>query len=279
MDGGSPSPQASSSPPQALLRKKSVMSLRAKAIKDNEDALAQKVETEVKLALETLSLEHDHFDATLDVYNNITQEYPTSICKAVSKKQRNDENLKKGTLVYGEIHFKTYALTFEKIKRLYNGLQSPGGIYYDIGSGSGKPVFASVLLHEFSSAIGIEILSGLHKVSLEMLEKWQESKESLDVSERTKETTINFVRGDITKYDWSDGDVCFANSTCFSSELMAQLAETAKRMKPGSFFITFTRRLPSPYFDVLEYERHLMSWGEATVFIHRRKKDEDVELE
>ena len=261
----------------ALQKKKSVLRLRERAIKESQAALSRKVETEVKLALQTLSLEPDHFDEVFAVYDAITGEYSTTICKAVSKKQRNDENLKRGTLVYGEIHFKTYALTFEKIKRLYGGLQSPGGVYYDIGSGSGKPVFASILMHEFSSAVGIEILSGLHKVSLEMLEIWQEKKTEMSVSEKTKETIVDFVCGDITTYDWSDGDVCFANSTCFSNELMQQLAVTAAKMKPGSFFITFTRRLPSPHFEVLEYERHLMSLGEATVFIHRRKSEEGGE--
>lgn len=43
-----------------------------------------------------------------------------------------------------------------------------------------------------------------------------------------------------------------ANSTCFSDELMDQLAMKADSMKVGSFFITTTRRLPTDCFEVLE---------------------------
>lgn len=57
------------------------------------------------------------------------------------------------TLVYGEITFKTLALALHKIKAKYglpgvghSGdagiLQEPGGVFYDIGSGTGKPVRA-----------------------------------------------------------------------------------------------------------------------------------------
>lgn len=44
----------------------------------------------------------------------------------------------------------------------------------------------------------------------------------------------------------------------------------AAEMKPGSIFVTFTKGLTSDAFEVLERKRYKMSWGPATVFIHRR---------
>jgi len=41
-------------------------------------------------------------------------------------------------------------------------------------------------------------------------------------------------------------------------------------MKLGSFFVTLTKRLPSPHFKVLESEMYTMSWGGATVFIQQK---------
>lgn len=41
-------------------------------------------------------------------------------------------------------------------------------------------------------------------------------------------------------------------------------------MKPGAIFVTFTKGLTSSAFEVLERKRYKMSWGPATVFIHRR---------
>ena len=38
----------------------------------------------------------------------------------------------------------------------------------------------------------------------------------------------------------------------------------------GTFGITFTKRLPSKKYEVLESEVHQMSWGSATVFIHKK---------
>ena len=70
--------------------------------------------------------------------------------------------------------------------------------------------------------------------------------------------------------DWSDGDVVFANSTCFEEDLMKQLSVKAEKLKEGSVVISFTTGLDSPCFELLEEQHYIMSWGAATVFIHLR---------
>lgn len=66
------------------------------------------------------------------------------------KREETDRN-GDSTLVYGEITFKTLALALHKIKTKYGlpgvgssgkegVLQGDGGAFYDIGSGTGKPV-------------------------------------------------------------------------------------------------------------------------------------------
>lgn len=103
----------------------------------------------------------------------------------------------------------------EKIRRKYGGLGKPGtGIYYDIGSGTGKPVFAAVLMHAFERATGIEILSSLHNAALKTLEFWNENivagstklkaTKAIDapsplVAPECVTTKIDFINGDITK--------------------------------------------------------------------------------
>jgi hypothetical protein len=67
---------------------------------------------------------------------------------------RDDTNQHQSTLVYGEINFESFGIAFEKIKKLYGRpgtrfsgsegvLQQPGGKFYDLGSGTGKPVGVS----------------------------------------------------------------------------------------------------------------------------------------
>lgn len=50
----------------------------------------------------------------------------------------------------------------------------------------------------------------------------------------------------------TQGDVVFANSTCFDDELMGKLAQRAAALKEGAIVITTTDSLPSPAFQILE---------------------------
>mmetsp|Transcript_22136 Transcript_22136/g.41520 ORF Transcript_22136/g.41520 Transcript_22136/m.41520 type:complete len:322 (-) Transcript_22136:29-994(-) len=250
--------------------------LRERALARADEVLTNKVEQSVNAKLRELEIKPARITRAGKEFSKITSMYPAIIGKAVSKKERDDEDLHDDQgLVYGEIQFATFALALEKIRHKYKGLREPGGVFVDVGSGTGKPVFAALLMHEFDKVIGIEILNGLHDISLELQAVWNETKASADVTSRTRNTEIELIRGDAFKVDWHDADIAFVNSTCFDAEMMDRLADKADRMKPGSFFISFTRRIPSDEWQVLEYERHLMSWGEATVFIQQRKNDEE----
>ena len=88
--------------------------------------------------------------------------------------------------------------------------------------------------------------------------------------EKKQLTEVNFVHGDLTVEDWSHATMCFANSTCFDDPLMKRIADKAELMASGTFFITFTKKLPSEMWEVLEHESHRMSWGSATVYIQRK---------
>ena len=89
---------------------------------------------------------------------------------------------------------------------------------------------------------------------------------------------MSCVQGSFIDFDWSDGDVVFANSTCFDDELMSAMAKQAELLRPGSMFVTFTKALPSGCFEIIEKKRYRMSWGPATVFIQRRLADDGTAL-
>jgi hypothetical protein len=93
-------------------------------------------------------------------------------------------------------------------------------------------------------------------------------------------TRIDFTQGDMTDLsvkDWSDGDVIFANSTCYDDTIMEQLARKAAVLKKGTIFITLTKKVPSKEFQVLEHQLYQMSWGGATVFISQKVTDPEIE--
>lgn len=87
---------------------------------------------------------------------------------------------------------------------------------------------------------------------------------------------LEIINGDFLQYDWSDASFLFANSTCFSPELMNSLTEKAEvELKVGSIFVTFTKKLPnlSEKWEIRDGFRRVMSWGIATVYVHRKLFD------
>lgn len=68
------------------------------------------------------------------------------------------------SLIYGEVGFHSFGLC------LWGDLMKlkPGGVFYDLGSGTGRAVIAATYLHDFEKLVGIEILTGLTDASKEI---------------------------------------------------------------------------------------------------------------
>lgn len=130
------------------------------------------------------------------VFNKLVADHPVAKGKEASTADRNALELKKTTLVYGEITFRSYAIAFEKIKNKYGGLQNPGGVFYDLGSGTGKPVLSAALLHDFDQVKGIELLESLHNIALELQQVWESSIRPT-LSERKQKT--GKLRGNMSR--------------------------------------------------------------------------------
>lgn len=217
------------------------------------------------------------------IYDHVTSAFPLVVGKAASKKEREENGKKETTLVYGEINFETFGIIIERIKKIYGRqdvgasgpygvLQGRGGIFYDLGAGTGKAVAAAAILHNFDQCVGVECLEGLYSISLEMLASYN-TRGKTKLEDREFDTHCSYVYGDFTDTkvrDWRDGDIVFANSTCYDDELMGKIADLAAGMKKGSFFVSFTKRLTSTDFIILEHDMMKMSWGEATVYIMQK---------
>lgn len=158
--------------------------------------------------------------------------------------------------MYGEIEYASYAAALARV-RAHGGLARPGGRFVDLGSGSGKAVFAAALLHDFDAALGIELLHSLHAEALKLLERWARDVSGHAATPRhllwrmraaddgarmwwwgwqvlphlprsKHHTAVSFKCGDFTAIDWCQGaDVLFAASTCYDDALMLAIAESA----------------------------------------------------
>ena len=202
-----------------------------------------------------------------EVFDRLTKDIPTELGNEVSKKDRDEMQANQMTLTYGEISFYSFAEIFETVKDRYGGFQE-SGVFYDLGAGTGKGILAAALLHNFSVCKGIELLPGLCEISASVKELWQAEGEALGEIGVTP-AQMQFEVGDIFQSDWTDADCIFANSTCFSSEMMDRISQLP--VQSGAKAITFTKHLDGENWKLLERVQKDMSWGIATVFIHEYK--------
>jgi hypothetical protein len=154
------------------------------------------------------------------------------------------------------------------------------GNFYDLGSGTGKGVIAMSLLHPFRKCIGIEFLENLTLLSKQNKEKYDKEIDKYISSkpelfpEFKKKNEIEFINSDFLKQSWTDTSVMFANSTCFNVDLMKNIATKAnKECQSGTIIVTLTKKLNNlnTNWEIHEGFRRLMTWGIATIYVHRKK--------
>jgi Histone methylation protein DOT1 len=212
----------------------------------------------------------------LEVYNELTLNFPTSLGKKASRDER--ENLKKmreSSLTYGEIDFVSIGEIFYTIQERYGDLPQ-GGIFYDLGSGIGKAILAAALLGNFSECRGIEILSGLHEIALKLIDEYNNNFTGHVLKNSDLWTVmprLRSIKGDVCQDDWSDAAFIFVNSTCFSEEMMAFISGVP--VPVGTFAVSLTRPLHATSWAQLETVVKKMSWGEATIYIQRKVSPEE----
>ena len=206
------------------------------------------------------------------VFHDIISEFPEDVGKDASEAEREVRDFgtrPDSTLTYGEIDFKSIGEIFDTLKYRFNCFPD-GGVFYDLGSGTGKGVIAAALLGRFNQCKGIELLESLFNLSLSMKQKFEDMKNTLmlDLGHLFDEfPDIEFSCNDFFECDWSDASMFLANSTCFSDEMMERLGSV--KLNNGTIAISLTQKIPGNNWIVIETIRKEMSWGTATVHIQR----------
>ncbi|KAG1694188.1 hypothetical protein DVH05_021844 [Phytophthora capsici] len=222
------------------------------------------------------ALTEDTMTTLTQIFDTLYLEHPLQVAKKISREERREREFISMSLVYGEIAFVPFKVVLDVLKRWHHVLQKPGGTFLDIGSGSGKAVFAAALLHDFDACHGIEVLEGLHTVSQEVLQRWEKLiKPNFALSMQKKRMRISFTQGDALVVDWpANVDLVFLNSTCFGERLMFALArKLAHCCKSGAIVITATHKLPDTqnFAELRQLTVTQEAWGDATWYLHRRK--------
>lgn len=242
----------------------SSISLTEEQLHDIEIANTKELEKELDLVINKHSW----------IFEKLFQEYDFEKCKDISLKCRKRNHFRSSGLAYAEIKYKDYAEIFCQLYK--HGLQREGlaGKFVDIGSGVGKAVFATALLHDFKWIMGIEVLEDLVDVSNSLLTSaWMQMVIDGDIEDTDKrQIDIKFVHGDASFISWQDADVVFMNSTCFGEDLRASLSATAEKLRKDSLVITVSYPLESSMFECVIAVRMDVSWGSSTAYIYKKIK-------
>ncbi len=179
--------------------------------------------------------------------------------KAISSVTRRLRGIKSDEFVYGEIEFISFFFILEKIK------PQAGEIFYDLGSGTGKAVFAAALGFDFSKACGIELLPALYQKA----EAQRLQCKNLLLRQETaftevylkKLATVEFMNASFLEADFSDADIVYVAATCLGEATWGELIEKLAELKIGSRIIVATKTIQHEAFELLESRAELMSWG------------------
>jgi hypothetical protein len=211
------------------------------------------------------------------IFEQIYEDYPLRLARIVAKKEIDEQGHFETAFRYAETSYEEVGIMLRKIKEKHGGLKKDEvqkQIFYDLGSGFGRPVFAAAILFPFAKVIGIELLEGLFVMSNEIIKQWEpDIKPQLPSTHQA--TEVKFVKGCCSEHwkddlNWADGSIVFCHSTQFDERLMTELTEHAMKMQTGSFFVTLTKELPSPYFDLKEEYPAEFHWGKGHVFLNQR---------
>jgi len=181
----------------------------------------------------------------------------------ISGRAREKRGLSDPALVYGE-------MTLPAMEQLLAHLAlAPGKVFYDLGSGIGKAVIAAALLGNFSKLVGEELIEEL-VTAAETARRRLVIELEKNLNPETARPQITFLNTDIFTVDFSDADVVFIATTCFTDFMMSQLRRRLTMLKTGSAVITMSRTLQIPVFELKEYFMAPMNWGEATLCVYKK---------
>ena len=178
----------------------------------------------------------------------------------VSTRARAKSALDTEKLLYGELPFVTWKeiIEFAQPKK--------DGVFFDLGSGTGRVVMASHLLSDFKKCVGVELLQGLHDKACEVKAEFDKNIKP-QIANHVEGRELRFDCADIFTCDLREADFIFMNHPFKESELFNQLEEKIlDELKVGSKIVTTIRILKNKRFKNLGNQTYKFSWGDSTAY-------------
>lgn len=183
-----------------------------------------------------------------------------SVSHDAREKHNNAESIK--DLLYGEVPFVTLEEIIKKVD------PNKDGVFFDLGSGTGRIVIAAHLLCNFRKSVGVELLEGLHQKACEVKQEF-ENYVVPKIPNYDQSRKINFINASILDVDLREADFIFMNHPFKDRELFAKLEEKLVReLKSGTKIVTIIRKLENSKIKFIDSKKFNFSWGESTAHFH-----------
>lgn len=211
---------------------------------------------------------HPEWDRLKKIENLLKSLFKNNRSYRISRKEHKQLNSKDSDFIYGEINFLSFFHILEKVA------PKSGEVFYDLGCGAGKAVFASALFFDLSKACGIELLPGLCAVATANIKKANQLLKSFDKSHAKASlkqiSRIQFINENFLDYQFTDADIVFINATCMKTTTWSSIVLALTKLKSGSRVIVTTKQIEDKQFAMIAQNKELMSWGISKVTIYRK---------
>jgi SAM-dependent methyltransferase len=184
--------------------------------------------------------------------------------KLRSKWYRLSRGIWNKEFIYGEIEVLPFFTLLEKTQ------PTPGEIFYDLGSGSGKAVFTAGLYFDLAKSCGIELLAPLYTLANNRVKQAQELAGSQDQLKNL--ATIQFKNDNFLNADFLEANIVYIAATCLQTETWEKLIDKLVQLQPGSRIIVASKQISHQRFTQIYQGNELMSWGLCPVTIYKLER-------
>lgn len=177
-----------------------------------------------------------------------------------ARKEINQESASE--LLYGELPFITCKSMIKKANA------KSDGVFFDLGSGTGRIVLAAHMIFDFKKVVGVELLRGLHDKACEVRDHFYATIYH-QIEEFSQNREIELINESLFNVDLSEADVIFMNHPFKDREMFKKLEEKfLNELKPQTKIITIIRPLENKNFKKLASAEYDFSWGKSTAFFY-----------
>lgn len=181
----------------------------------------------------------------------------------ISLNERKTQGITDVAYTYGEIDFFSFAAALKVCE------PKQGEIFYDIGAGAGKTVFASALLYDFAKTRGIESLNALYQLSLNQLDLFVRNTQQYKYFAK-RNFDIEFYSQNLLDVSFEEADIIFINATCYIDDFWEAIHKKINQLKVGTRIILASKRLKGEQFSLIDAQMAVTSWGSNSVFIYKK---------